>query len=59
VDSTEPNHKLVEDFDGELENVSVTEDGPTEIDETTEITEEIEITIKDLDAVVTVNPNTD
>ena len=59
MDSTEPNKKLVENFDGELEKVSVTEDESTEIDATTDITEEIEITIEDLDAVVTVSPNID
>ena len=57
--SIEPNKDLVENFDGELEKVTVTEGDPTEIDETTDITEEIDITIEDLDAVVTVNPNID
>jgi len=59
VGSIEPNKDLVENFDGELEKVTVTEGDPTEIDETTDITEEIDITIEDLDAVVTVNPNID
>jgi hypothetical protein len=45
------NKELIEDFDGELGNVTVTEDEPPPE------SDPIEITIEDLDAATTVDPN--
>jgi hypothetical protein len=51
--NNDSNKELIEDFDGELGNITVTEDEPPPG------SEPIEITIEDLDAAKTVDPNID
>jgi hypothetical protein len=51
--NNDSNKELIEDFDGDLGNVTVTEDEPLSS------SDPIEITIEDLDAAKTVDPNID